>query len=81
LDKEDSTLFNRLKRETNLAKAVKSNNTKVPIHIWDAAGCRTDPMAIQKEALSRLQTFLLRVYRQPLWRETRNLTRSCYGKE
>ncbi len=28
-------LFDKLKKEHDIAKAVKSNNAKVPIHLWD----------------------------------------------
>jgi hypothetical protein len=31
--------LDRIKREHNLAKAVKSNNAEVPVHIWDEAIC------------------------------------------
>jgi hypothetical protein len=35
----------RLKREHNLAKAVKLDNAEVPIHIWDNENCGGTPRA------------------------------------
>jgi hypothetical protein len=37
LDTSDTTLFGRLKKEHDLAKAVKNNDAKVLVHLWDAA--------------------------------------------
>jgi hypothetical protein len=41
----DLLRLKRLKQEHNLAKAVKSDNVEVPIHIWDNAICGGMPTA------------------------------------
>ncbi len=33
------TMFEELKQEHNLAKAVKANDAKVPVYLWDEAVC------------------------------------------
>jgi hypothetical protein len=33
----DATLFEKLKKEHNLAKAIKNDDAKVPVHLWDDA--------------------------------------------
>jgi hypothetical protein len=65
LDKGDNTLFERLKKEHDLAKAVKNNNAEVPLHLWDTAvwakapnwmhkqeGNPTDPLEVFKQAMT-----------------------------
>ncbi len=41
----DLMRLKRLKQEHDLAKAVKSDNVEVPIHIWDNAICGGTPTA------------------------------------
>ncbi len=31
----DTALFEKLKKEHDLAKAIKNNDAEVPIHLWD----------------------------------------------
>jgi hypothetical protein len=44
-NKGDSTLFDKLKKDHNLAKAIKSDDAKVPVHLWDTAVCGEEPLA------------------------------------
>ncbi len=59
-----SKILAQLKQEHNLAKSVKSDNTEVPVGLWDAAVCKKDPAPIKKKALTTLQGFMLCLYRR-----------------
>jgi hypothetical protein len=78
---DDLSLFDKLKRKHDLAKAIKSDNAKVPIYLWDAAVCWGEPSNDQKKALSTLRSFFLRIYHQQLWVKTWSLMQSWFGKD
>jgi hypothetical protein len=78
---EDLTLFDKLRREHDLAKAIKNNDAKVPIYLWDAVVCWNELSDDQKKALSTLRSFFLRVYHWQLWGETRGLLQSRFCKD
>jgi hypothetical protein len=73
---DDTTLFKKLKKEHNLAKAVKNDNAKVPVHLWDDAawagappqliehgeGAR-DPPEFFKQAMTGFRKLFVRLYR------------------
>ncbi len=71
--------LDRIKREHNLAKAMKSNNAEVPIHIWDEAICRAKPPQELRRALEVLRAFLLRVYRRRLLKDVLGFLGMKYG--
>jgi hypothetical protein len=79
-NKGDSILFDKLKREQDLAKAVKSNDAKFPMHLWDMAICGGEPLVTQQKALLVLRTVFLGIYRQRLWSKMRQLMRSKFGR-
>ena len=58
----DSNLFVMLKKEHNLAKAVKSDDAEVDVHSWDYRVCRSEPTGEQVKALNKLRKFGLRRY-------------------
>ena len=76
----DKDLFVDLRREHDRAKAVKSDDAEVPVHVWDAAVCRADPTERQSNALTTLREFCLRVYRRRLTREIQQYMRSKFGQ-
>ncbi len=57
-------ILSALRKEHDLAKAIKSNDAAVPKHLWDIATCRGPQSTAQTKALTtlRLRTFMLRVY-------------------
>ena len=67
----DNDLFVDLKGEHDRAKAVKSDDAEVPVHLWDVAVCRGESTEGQVSALGVLWTFCLRVYRRRLPSEIR----------
>ena len=40
-----------LKEKHDIAKAVKADDARVPVELWDEAGCRGPPWAEQQNAL------------------------------
>ncbi len=74
-------LFNKLKEEHDIAKAVKSDNAKVPVHLWDEGVVRGEPMEREKEALTTMQLFWLPVYRKGLLRDVQAHLVSKFGGE
>jgi hypothetical protein len=51
------SLFDKLKKEQDLAKAIKSNDAEVPVLLWDKAVCQGEPLEEQKKAPSLLSLF------------------------
>jgi hypothetical protein len=64
-------LFDKLKEEHDIAKAVKSDNAKVPVHLWDEGVVGWEPTEQEKEALTMMRLFCLHVYRKGLLRDVR----------
>jgi hypothetical protein len=55
-------ILNELKDKHNIAKAVKIDDAKVPVELWDKAVCRQPPTVKQQQALLILRGFMLRLY-------------------
>jgi hypothetical protein len=62
-----------IKREQDLAKAVKSDNAEVPIHIWDEAIFRGEASEEMQESTRVLRMWCVRVYRRCLLRDILHL--------
>lgn len=75
----DRARLEEIKRKHDLAKAVKSDDAAVPIHIWDNAICRGEAGTTQKNALASLREFLLRVYRRRLLQDAVGTLNKMYG--
>jgi hypothetical protein len=82
LDTSNAALFDKLKKECDLAKAVKNNNAKVPVHLWDTAvwagapiwlqdleGGGTKPSEVFKQAMSSFRQLGVRLYQWKLWKK------------
>ena len=67
----DNDIFVDLKKEHDHAKAVKSDDAEVPVHLWDVAVCKGTPTEAQGNALATMREFCLRVYRRRFSREIR----------
>jgi hypothetical protein len=78
---EQRALLDTVKKEHDLAKAVKSDDAEVPKHLWDIAVCHGPPTLEQTKALSTLQIFMLRIYRKGLWREIRAYMKHTHGTD
>ena len=76
---QERELFKAIKKAHDLAKAVKSDDAEVPKHLWDAAVCHGPPSPEQAKALSTLRLFMMRIYRQRLWREIRSYMKYNHG--
>ena len=72
--------IDQMKLQHDLAKAVKSDNAEVPIHLWDAKICRGPVSSKQANSLNVLRSFFLRIYRKRLWRDCRRLLCKNHGK-
>jgi hypothetical protein len=72
-------ILSALRKEHDLAKAIKSDNAAVPKHLWDIATCRGLPSTAQTKALTMLRMFMLRVYWEQLWQEIRSYMRCKHG--
>ena len=59
--------LDQVKLQHDLAKAVKSDDAEVPVHLWNAKICRGPVSAEQAKSLDVLRSFLLRIYRKRLW--------------
>jgi hypothetical protein len=75
---DESNLFVKLKKEHNLAKAVKLDDAKVDIHSWGCRVCRGEPTGEQVRALNKLRKFSLRRYRIGMWRDVRGYMTGKY---
>jgi len=75
----DRARLEEIKRKHDLAKAVKSDDAAVPIHIWDDAICRGEAGPTQKIALASLRELFLRVYRRRLLQDAVGTLNKMYG--
>jgi hypothetical protein len=66
---EAAEILDALRFNHDIAKAVKSNNARVPVKLWDGAVCRHPPTIEQQQALTILCGFALQLYRLKLWRD------------
>ncbi len=55
----EQEILNVLKKEHDLAKAVKSDNASVPKHLWDFTVSLGEPSAEQTKAITTLRTLML----------------------
>jgi hypothetical protein len=89
----DAALFKKLKKEHNLAKAVKNNNAEVRVHLWDDAiwagapsrliKCREgahDPPKFFNRAMAGFQKLFIRLYCQRLWKDIYTRLVRKYGQ-
>ena len=77
---EAAEILDALRFNHDIAKAVKSDDARVPVELWDGAVCRHPPTIEQQQALSILCGFALRLYRLKLWRDARSFLRREHGK-
>lgn len=63
-DSTPSARLAKIKKEHDIAKAVKSDDAEVPVHLWDEIICRGTPSDREREALVTLRKFGLRLYRR-----------------
>ncbi len=75
------TLFDKLKEEHDMAKAMKSNNARVPVHLWDEGVVRREPTEQEKDALTTIRLFCLRIYSKGLWRDDHAHLVSKFGRD
>ncbi len=78
---ETAEILEDLRVKHDIAKAVKADDEKVPVELWDKAVCRHPPTIKQQEALSILHGFALHLYHLKLWRNARSFLRHKHGKE
>jgi hypothetical protein len=82
LDMSDTALFDKLKKEHDLAKIIKNNDAEVPVYLWDTVvwagapvwlqeqeGGGTEPLKVFKQAMSGFRQLTVRLYRQKQWKE------------
>ena len=73
--------IDQMKLQHDLAKAVKSDDAEVPVHLWNAKICRGPVSAEQAKSLDVLRSFFLRIYRKRLWRDCKRLLHKNHGKK
>ena len=73
--------IDQMKLQHDLAKAVKSDDAEVPVHLWNTKICRGPASAKQAKSSDVLRSFLLRIYRKRLWRDCRRLLHKNHGKK
>jgi hypothetical protein len=56
---EAAEILDALRFNHDIAKAVKSDDARVPVELWDGAVCRHPPTIEQQQALSILRGFAL----------------------
>ncbi len=74
-------LLNKLKEEHDMAKAVKSDDARVPVHLWGERVVGRELTEEEKEALHTIKLFCLREYRKRLWCDARAHLASKFGKD
>jgi hypothetical protein len=74
-------MLGKVKKEHDLAKAVKADDAQVLVYLWDKAVCRRGPLDGESKALSILRSFFLRLYQWHLWREMRDYMVNKFGRE
>ncbi len=75
------TKLDKVKKEHDLAKAVKADDAQVPVYVWDKVVCRREPSDGELKALFIICSFFLRLYQQRLWREMRDYMVNKFGPE
>jgi hypothetical protein len=55
-------ILNEFKDKHDISKAVKADDTKVPVELWDKAVCQQPPTVEQLRALLILRGFMLQLY-------------------
>jgi hypothetical protein len=74
-------ILNELKDKHNIVKAVKADDAKVPVELWDEAMCRQPPTVKQQRALLILRGFMLRLYCLQLWQDARTFLKREHGDD
>jgi hypothetical protein len=74
-------ILNELKDKHDIAKAVKADNAKVPMELWDKAMRRQPPTVEQQRALLILRGFMLRLYCLQLWQDARTFLKHEHGDD
>ena len=69
----------QIKEEHDKAKAIKSDNAEVPIHLWDERIVRGVPSTAHIKALQVIRRFTLREYRKRLRRDCSKYLRHTHG--
>jgi hypothetical protein len=69
-----------LKQEHDLAKAVKSDNAEVPVHIWNNGICHRLLLEKERHAIKALQSFFLKIYRRWLVKDVVGFLQELYGQ-
>jgi hypothetical protein len=75
----DLLRLEQLKWEYNLAKAVKSDDAKVPIHIWDNSIFSAKATAQETQVIAWFQEKVLQKHRWKLTRDVLDFLSSKYG--
>lgn len=71
----------KIKREHDLAKAVKSDDAEVPRHLWDERIFQGPISEEQMKALGTMRRGLLKVYEQNVVRDCRDFLRKTHGRK
>jgi hypothetical protein len=69
----------RLKREHDLAKSVKSNDAEVPVHIWDNPICDGEATALERKVIAWFQERIIKKYQRKLLRDILGFLATKYG--
>jgi hypothetical protein len=72
-------LLEWLKWEHDLAKAVKSDNAEVPVHIWDNAICDGEVTTLERKGIAWFRERILKKYQQKLLRDVLGFLATKYG--
>ena len=70
-----------MKEKQDIAKAVKADNARVPVELWDKAVCRGSPTNEQQRALQIIREFMLRQYCLILCCDTLAFLRRDHGAD
>jgi hypothetical protein len=65
----DLLLLERLKQKHDLAKAIKSDDAEVPVHIWDNAICDGEATALERKVIAWFQEKIQKKYQRKLLRD------------
>ena len=72
-------LLESIKQARDLAKAVKSDDAAVPIHLWDERICLGSPTSMEVDALDKIRGAVLRWYRRGLLSDCLDWMRKKHG--
>lgn len=79
LEEPFDALLDSIKQARDLAKAVKSDDAEVPVHLWNGKVCRRSPTITEASALDKIRAVMTQKYRRLLCEDCLEWMRAKHG--